>query len=141
MNIRTPQQNKAYHALLQSIGLSKEEVAVLILQHTDGRTQRSSEMSVVEMNDLLSALTGISNSRRVRMRTKIVHIAKQIGCVKQVGSGWSYDGLNTWVKDRYGVATVFMLTDEQLPKAITGMEKWLDWERTKSVRELLAPAP
>ena len=77
--LRTTEQNKALHALLTELGLGLEDKERLVLQYTNGRTTRSSEMQIHECDYLLKGLRakkGTEHERDQKRKRIISHMAE-----------------------------------------------------------------
>lgn len=135
---RTPEQNKRFHGLVQQLRLNPDEKASLVYQFSEGKVESSAAMNRYDMARLIKHLEGLVQASENKMRTKIVAIARELGCVQYRSTGWDYTGLNAWIKKHYGQETLFKLSYEELVKAVTGMERWRDYELRKSVKQLVA---
>jgi hypothetical protein len=135
---RTPEQNKRFHALVQQLRLNPDVKADLVYQFSDGKVESSAAMNKYDMARLIKHLEGMVQASENKMRTKIVAIGREIGCVRYKAGSWDYAGLNAWLKKHYGKESLFRLSYEELVKAVTGMERWRDYEQRKSVTQLVA---
>lgn len=84
--IRTAAQNNRIWALVAQAGLSKDDVAALVYQVTNGRTSRSSEMEVREADMLIDNLQQKVGSKAKdtldTMRKKIISMAREMNWEK-----------------------------------------------------------
>ncbi len=83
MKPRTLEQNNRLHGLLTTLALWPQKKA-LVLQYTDQRTEKSSEMSFDECQLLINALNSnkVHNStdgKMDRMRKKVIGICHDMG--------------------------------------------------------------
>lgn len=80
--IRTAAQNNRIWGLAAQAGLSKDDIAVLVGQVTDGRTSRSSEMEVMEAQMLIDNLQQKVDTKATdkldTMRKKIIAMAREM---------------------------------------------------------------
>lgn len=134
---RTDGQNKRFYALVSKYGLTEEEKRALVLQFSDGKVESSALMNVIDMQRLIKHLEQIELDSMNKMRAKIVHLGREIGCVKRTYGKEDYTGLNRWVERNFKVESIFRLSYDELRKAVTGMERWLESEQKKAIKQLL----
>lgn len=69
-NLRTNQQNKALHLLLNKHGFTSDDKAEMVFDLTNGRTEHSSEMSFDEANAMIERLGGTPFRSRQKRQTQ-----------------------------------------------------------------------
>lgn len=140
-----PNQNRLIHALLNELGM-REQKAALVLVHTNGRTDKSSEMGVEEAQSLINTLNAkkstivwtkakeISEKSADRQRKKVLAICYQLG--------WTIDGKLDWDKinafcEKRGTLKKKLneYTATELPKLISQFEKLKQYDSKKKPEE------
>jgi hypothetical protein len=125
MNIK---QNKQLHLLLSQTGLLPQK-ADLVAGFTNGRTEHSSEMTTVEVIDLIKYLKAqkkgeIQAEKRIgkeeKMRRKIIAIAHQMGWKKQGKA--DMERINNWCLQQFGKKPLNGYTLKELTKLISIFE-------------------
>lgn len=89
MKVRTLNQNKVFHQLINKCGFSKEEKEELVYRITKGRETSSSKMSWGEMDEAIKQLKSFvvkSEDSADKMRKKIIHYFHELGWKKHDGS-------------------------------------------------------
>lgn len=130
---RTQSQNVKFHALVNTLGLDADEKKELVRQVTGGRATSSREVTAREMDWAIKILEGQQVSRLARMRSKALHIAKEIGVV----NGSDYSRLDKWIAEKWKVTNIFGLTQDKLSECITALERWRDGRIKASIKQQL----
>ncbi|MGA0555804.1 hypothetical protein ACO2Q8_04070 [Larkinella sp. VNQ87] len=132
---RTNAQNARFHVLLTQRKFDREEKAELVKFYTNGRSTSSSEMTIREMQEAIEHLEGLELASIKRMRSKVIHIAKDIfGVTEMHQEDW--DNLNTFLLKTFK-KKLNELDYRQLQNAVTAIERWRDSETRKMVKRLL----
>jgi hypothetical protein len=99
---RSATQNKALHGLLMKLNIAAEHKAELVLSFTDGRTERSSEMTYAECQSFIQwcqSQLREEEDKCQRMRRKILAICHELGWYKRDTGGQLYMHLGRPVLD------------------------------------------
>lgn len=124
---RTQKQNKELHSLLAKLGYDEETKAQLVAAYTDNRTEKSSEMTQVECENLLITLRkrlSLANE----LDTKKLKRMRSIAIQEFVSIGWlqdsaiqaqDWDNVNVWMKTHsYLKKQLFKYTIQEMPKLL-----------------------
>lgn len=117
--LRTKEQNKQLHLLLGNLGLMDSK-AWLVSEYTNGRTERSSEMSVGEAAELIKALNDAGDRKRKRV---ISHLA-EAGYVKNGRP--DMEAINKWVLQQKFKKPLNAHSDSELSSLIYAASKVKD---------------
>lgn len=129
---RTLQQNERLHALIFTLRMDREEKAELVKTFTNGRSTSSKDLTFAEANLLIKYLDNQVVESIKKMRSKIINIARDIGLT--VGGQQSavdgqplvdWERLNVFLVKKFK-KPLHQLTRDELPNAVTAMEKWRD---------------
>ncbi len=131
---RTKKQNSRLHKLLTELNLNKEaEKSLLVLQFTDGKTGKSSEMTSKECSALIKTLENelqkLKNQNRAErqfndtnqsLRRNVFKLMYDIGfIVNSETSAQKLDVINKWIAKRLNLdKTLNELSTEELNKLI-----------------------
>lgn len=91
---RTQKQNITLHVLLHKLSIDQDQKEELVSDYTNGRTVRSSEMTIGECDRLIATLTEIDGDKLDRKRKRIIAHLKEIG--------YDMPGIYKWVKTQTG---------------------------------------
>lgn len=129
----TPGQNKRIHGLLADLRWT-EAKEDLVLQFTEERTSRSSEMDVDEAATLITFLELEKERRCKRMRGKIIHLLCVYGMTKEDGTA-DYDRINAYVREigsrNPEKKNLFYLTATQTHDVLNQIESMVKKELSK----------
>jgi len=92
------QQKQRLWASCKARGLSNDIIRDMIANETDGRTERSSEMSNVEIEHLIEHVNRSSETKKNRMRKKLISLAHKLDWqkVKDGKVVADMDRINNW---------------------------------------------
>lgn len=130
MKARTLQQNERLHALLFALRIDKDEKAELVKTFTNGRAVSSKDLSFMEADLLIKYLDSEVVGSIKKMRSKIINIAKDIGLTK--GEAVDWERLNVFLVKKFK-KKLHELRRDELPKAVTAMEKWREGNLKKEL--------
>lgn len=130
MKPRTLQQNERLHALVGQLRLDKEEKAELVKAFTNGRSYSSKDLTFAEADLLIKYLESQVDGSIKKMRSKIINIAKDIGLTK--GGEVDWERLNNFLIKKFK-KPLNQLTRDELPNAVTAMEKWRSSNQKKEL--------
>lgn len=100
MNQRTLKQNKELHALIGQLGFDDDMKAVLINTYTHGRTMHSSNMSVMECQELINYLHNKVKEKEFekdKMRKRVISHMKEAGYTLPDGRA-DMPAIQAWVQ-------------------------------------------
>ncbi len=127
---RTPQQNKLLHSLLKELGIDKDIKEDLVLQFSNGKTDRSSHMTKEECQALIDHLQyrintkrAIKHERKDKMRKKIIALFVKMGYTTPDGK-IDMKRIYDWV-NKYGYLKKPLnhYSEKELPHLVTQAEK------------------
>ncbi len=129
MKKRTTTQNRILYSLLSSLGISDDNKAVLVAEYTNGRTEKSSEMSYNECQQLIDDLQREERKNRNeeykklnRLRRKVFVEFYELGWLSQEATnGEKTAKINAFLTSRtkFGKSDINKLTEAELSKLIT----------------------
>ena len=104
---RTQQQNKVLHRLLSRLGISDESKADMVLSFTNGRTERSSEMTmgecqnmIVELEHLLDKSKTRENELKQTLRRNVFKLMYDLGYLNgNMSNTEKLSVINRWAAD------------------------------------------
>lgn len=116
MELRTKEQNKQLHMLLGNLGLMDSK-AWLVSEYTDGRTEKSSEMTKQEATELIRAL----NDKGDRKRKRVISHLAEAGYV--INGRPDMEAINKWVLQQKFKKPLNAHTDSELSLLIYAASK------------------
>ncbi len=131
---RTNKQNTQFYSLLLQLKL-QDRKAEIVSSFTQNRTERSSEMTVQEMelaiNWLRNQLKQTQASMRNKLRRKILSICYELGWTTEAGTA-DFAKLQGWIEKKGKHKEPFnSLSIEQLNETITQLNQILQKEYGK----------
>ena len=107
---RTIPQNKRLYQLFGELGITGDIKADMVADFTNNRTEKSSEMTIAECNNLIRTLENNmrrqlreSDGQRQKMRRQIFRLMYDIGVINSEMDNEQKIGIiNTWIYHRMG---------------------------------------
>lgn len=116
-------------ALLGELRYDKEERAELAKTY-GSETGSTSDLNDAQARLMISYLQSVKGDSIKKMRSKIINIAKDIGLTKNGEIDWQ--ALNNFLNKKFK-KPLHQLTRQELPNAVTAMEKWRDTNMKKEL--------
>lgn len=125
MALRTQVHNRQLHAILNKQGIDAEAKAELVLDFTNGRTHRSSQMTDEECLNLIRSLNAPVRDELDKKRKRVISHLKGAGYI--LGDGRAdMTAINQWVQKQKFKKPLNKHTSSELSTLIYAAEQVLD---------------
>jgi hypothetical protein len=114
--IRTTEQNRRLHALLNKLGLGRHDLPLIVSSTTAGRTTKSSEMTATECESLINKLNAYNDERDRKRKRVISHLA-EAGYITPAGKP-DMKAIEAWALQQKYKTPLNQLTSAQLSELI-----------------------